>query len=915
MNINKNLVLVKGKDRTKDIRKWEYRDGRIVITYEDGACFRYAYYNVKFFKDPVEIEPKDSHILRNNQPLSGVARIQNFKSYIRVIYKNGFTETFNSGEIQFVHSCLSDANSNNLFEYLKQVAIAVSLHTEDGSNILGKRYGKIDFVREDSILASFLSGIPPLSNDKQSRTAVYPFGFNASQKEAIDNALNNKLSIIEGPPGTGKTQTILNIIANVVMRGESVAVVSSNNSATANVFDKLKKYNLDFIAAYLGSSTNKETFIENQSQTMPLFESWTIDNDEYSQIITELKEMGNELDEMLKNKNRLSLLTQEIEAIHLEQKYFMQYYNETNENDIDFRAVRKMKASAVLKLWAQSEHYVKEKKRITAWRKIKNFFQFGIYNQNFYQNSLERITAICQKHYYETAQSELQKQINEIKKKLSNYSFDTKMNEYSELSMHIFKFYIAKKYSSATKRQIYEINDLWKNSEQFISDYPIILSTTYSLRSSLSNKFVYDYVIIDEASQVDLATGALAFSCAKKAVIVGDLKQLPNVVTSEERKTTDGIFNRFTLPEAYRYSNHSLLSCVTELFENVPQVMLKEHYRCHPKIIDFCNKKFYNNQLVILSSPKTDKPPLVVYRTVEGNHAREHINQRQIDVIRKEVIPGQNLKVDDESIGIISPYRNHTKALENSFKDTTVKAATVDKFQGQEKDTIILCTVDNEVSDFTDNPHRLNVAVSRAVNQLIIVTDGNKSNKSNNMSDLIKYVQYNNLDVIQSEIYSVFDYLYKSYYKKRAELLAKQKRVSEYDSENLMYGIIRKVLATESLSKLDVVLHVPLKMIIRDPLHLNDEETSYAMNILTHVDFLIFDKLSKQPILVVEVDGYAFHNQNTRQHQRDIMKDEILRKYNIPIARFKTNESDEEIRLAEALKSILYAPITLAISL
>lgn len=902
MNINKNLVLVKGKDCTKDILKWEYRDGRIVITFRGGARFPYAHYNVEFFKDPVEIKPEDCYILKDNQPLSNVARIQNFKSYIRVIYRSGYSETFITKEIKLVRSCLSDAHSNNKFKYLKQIAHAVSLHTEDGSNILGKHYSRIDFVREDSILASFLSGIQPLSNDKQSRTSIYPFGFNASQKEAVDNALNNKLSIIEGPPGTGKTQTILNIIANAVMKGESIAVVSSNNSATANVFDKLKAYSLDLIAAFLGNSANKDAFIENQSLTMPAFESWIMDDNEYRQIMTKLNDMGSELDEMLKNKNKLATLTQDIEAIRLEQQYFMQYYNETNEKDIDFRTVRKMKASAVLKLWAQSEQYVKEQKKITAWQKIINFFQFGIYNHDFYQNSLERITAICQKHYYEAAQSELEKLINEIKNKLSAYSFDSKMKEYSELSMFIFKSYIGKKYSSATKRQIYEIDDLWRNSDKFISDYPVILSTTYSLRSSLSNKYVYDYVIIDEASQVNLATGALALSCAKKAVIVGDLKQLPNVVNEEDKKLTDDIFKHFTLPEAYRYSTHSLLSCVTELFENVPQVMLKEHYRCHPKIIEFCNKKFYDNQLVILSSPKTDKPPLIIYKTVEGNHARDHINQRQIDVIMGEVIPQNHLNDNDESIGIISPYRNHTKALESAFKGTTVKAATVDKFQGQEKDTIILCTVDNEISDFTDNPNRLNVAVSRAVNQLIIVTDGNKSDKSNNMSDLIKYVQYNNLDIIQSETYSVFDYLYKSYNKKRAELLAKQRRVSDYDSENLMHGLILKVLAAEPLSKLDVAPHVPLKMIIRDLHHLNDEETAYARNSFTHVDFLIFDKLSKQPVLAVEVDGYAFHNQNTRQFQRDILKDEILRKYNIPIARFKTNESNEEMRLAEILR-------------
>jgi len=788
---------------------------------------------------------------------------------------------------------------------LKQIAYSVSLHTDDGGNILGNRYSKIDFVREDSILASFLSGNAPDVKRSSSKTVVYPFGFNASQKEAIDNALNSNLSIIEGPPGTGKTQTILNIIANAVMKGESVAVVSSNNSAIANVYDKLKTYDLDFIAAFLGSSTNKEAFIESQNQSLLQFQSWLLNDIDYNQIKAKLTEAGAELDEMLKRKNSLSRRMQEVETVRLEQQHFLQYYNETNDKDINFRSVRKMNASALLKLWIKSEEYVNEQRTVTIWRKVLNFFQFGIYNPGFYQNLTERIVAICQKQYYVTVQNELQKQISDLNKLLSAYSFDDKMKEYSKLSMSLFKSDVAKKYTIANKRQIYELEDLWKKSEQFISDYPVILSTTYSLRSSLSTKFVYDYVIVDEASQVDLATGALALSCALKAVIVGDLKQLPNVVNEEMKKKTDAIFDNFALSEVYRYSNHSLLSSVIELFGNLPRVMLKEHYRCHPKIIEFCNQKFYDNQLVILTSPKTDKQPLVAYKTVEGNHARDRVNRRQIDVIKDEVIPSQKLNVNDGSIGIVSPYCNHTEALLKTFEGTAVKAATVDKFQGQEKDTIILCTVDNEVTDFTSNPNRLNVAVSRAVNQLILVTDGNTSQRDNNIRDLINYIQYNNMEVIQSEIYSVFDYLYRNYSKRRQELLKNQKRVSEYDSENLMYGLIYDVLKSEPFTKLDVISHIPLGMIIRAPHQLNDEETAYAMHYKTHVDFMLYNKLGKQPVLVVEVDGYSFHGPNTKQAQRDSLKDEILQKYNIPIIRFKTNESNEKNRLIDALNRII----------
>jgi superfamily I DNA and/or RNA helicase len=138
------------------------------------------------------------------------------------------------------------------------------------------------------------------------------------------------------------------------------------------------------------------------------------------------------------------------------------------------------------------------------------------------------------------------------------------------------------------------------------------MSTTYSLRQSLSEKLFYDYVIIDESSQVDLATGALALSCAKRAVIVGDIKQLPNVVDTDMQIKTDLVFNSYNLKKPYRYSNHSLLSSVIELLPNVPKTLLREHYRCHPKIIEFCNKKFYDNQLIVHTESTNKRQPLIV---------------------------------------------------------------------------------------------------------------------------------------------------------------------------------------------------------------------------------------------------------------------------------------------------------------
>ena len=217
---------------------------------------------------------------------------------------------------------------------------------------------------------------------------------------------------------------------------------------------------------------------------------------------------------------------------------------------------------------------------------------------------------------------------------------------------------------------------------------------------------------------------------------------------------------------------------------------------------------------------------------------------------------------------------------------------------------IILSTVDNEITEFTDNANRLNVAISRAIDQLIVVVNSNDETRDTNIGDLVRYVEYNNLEIIQSGIYSVFDYLYKNYREKRNRLLRIQGRISEYDSENLMYRLICQILSNECFQKYDVATHVPMKMILRDMEKLNADEKQYSQNLLTHVDFLIFDRIGKVPRLIVEVDGTSFHAEGTRQAERDQLKNGILNKYGLPYIRFRTDGSGEQERLVAALREL-----------
>lgn len=838
-------------------------------------------------------------IIDDQDQTDSVAEYSEEGDRIRVVFKSSRNPYFyGKDKAKILKTAVSRDQALNVFNYLKDIANVVGLKTEEGQNILARSYQSITTIPESCALNAYLNEVLPPTKEKEDLPEFFPFGFNLSQREAVHNAFTNKLSVIEGPPGTGKTQTILNIIANAFLKGQSVAVVSSNNSATQNVYDKLAKNGIEFIAALLGNAQNKKDFIDAQTD-VPNLSDHHLSDSEKAELKSKSTSLVTKLSNNLHKKNELASLRLTLENLETEFKHFRETHQLKDDQPNPFR--KNIKADKILQLWLKLETQNKRKASLWLIRRLLYQWQYGIKDKSFFTKALGEMILICQAEYYPSKIRELIARIEALERSLRHFSFEDKMKEYTQLSMQLFKAELSERYKGQ-KRKHFSSKDFRHKAHKFIQEYPVIMSTTYSLRQSLSTDIQYDFVIIDEASQVDLATGALALSCAKQVVIVGDTKQLPNVVNAEMQEKTDTLFHAYQLKEAYCYSGQSLLSSILALFPEIPKTLLREHYRCHPKIIEFCNQKFYNNQLIVHTEYSEKRKPLIVYRTAPGNHARERMNQRQIDIIKQEIIPNEGLSNMD--LGIVTPYRNQTNALQSAFKGTEIKSDTVDKFQGRENEVIILSTVDNSITNFTDNPNRLNVAVSRAIDQLIVVVNGNEEKSDGNISDLVKYIEYNNYKVVQSELSSIFDLLYKGYEEARSKYIRKSERISDYDSENLMYALIKEVLAQDRFIKYGVLPHFPLRQLLRDLSKLEPQEKRYASNPLTHIDFLLYNKLSKTPVLAIEVDGFEYHKQGSKQAKRDRYKDQILKKYNLPILRFKTNESNEKQRLTQKLKEL-----------
>lgn len=898
MDFDNKVIIAKGRNITFDVSSIKYESGKCCVKFKNGKEYNYNSNNVVILSDYKVLDASMYTVIHSGRELFNIVSIKEFSysgnAVWRIKFGNGKVTDYNFAELEIHKSVLDDKTSADCLHYLSRMADLNDLTDEDGNKILAAQYKKVTSVYGNTVLADYLNPKnPEVEHDKpvntelEPKTPIFPFGCNGSQYKAVANALSNNVSIIEGPPGTGKTQTILNIIANLIINGKTVQVVSNNNAATDNVLEKMasNKYGIDFIVARLGSKANKEIFLSNQSGDYPSFRGWKYNGK--TNLTETIRSLSSDLNVLYEKQQMLAKTKADSAELETEFKHFKLYCDANRYDLADINVKDSANPGKIIKLIQRTE----DKPALNFADRIYGLFFCKVGNSKFYKNSVEYIKAGLKYSFYISKSKQLKEQIEKYETELEDNRINEKERNLKEYSLLYLKDYLCRKYIGNITREIFTDEEIFKKPKEFLNEYPVILSTTFSALNSVTRLF--DYVIIDESSQADISTGVLALCSAKNAVAVGDSCQLPFVLPDEKKRIAKQIFESYKLDDGYDFSKYSFLDSVKNVFSNAPVINLQEHYRCNPKIIGFCNQKFYDGNLFVMTEDNIDSP-LSAIKTAPGNHARGKFNQRQIDVIVNEVLPKLDYAASD--IGIIAPYNDQVNKLIEAVGNEEIKISTVHKFQGREKKVIIFCTVDNEIREFVDDPKLLNVAISRAEDKFILVI-GNDSISDGNIADLVSYIEYNNLEVSESRIYSVFDMLYEANTEERNRFLSKHKRISEYDSENLMYAALTEMF--KDRNELNVACHIPLGMLIRDRSLLTDRELTYVTNSLTHVDFLIYNKVSKKPVLIIEVDGYQFHKEGTRQSERDKIKDAVLTKYGIPFLRLSTIGSSEKEKIME----------------
>ncbi|XP_057958127.1 probable RNA helicase SDE3 [Malania oleifera] len=277
--------------------------------------------------------------------------------------------------------------------------------------------------------------------------------------------------------------------------------------------------------------------------------------------------------------------------------------------------------------------------------------------------------------------------------------------------------------------------------------YRIIISTYMSaalLYAEGVERGHFSHIFLDEAGQASEPETMIPIShlCRRETVVVlaGDPRQLGPVICSKEAEAYGLGKSYLERLFEYEFYNKKDENYVTKLVRN---------YRCHPEILSLPSKLFYEGELIAckdnsISSAFSDLLPNrkfpILFIGIQGCDEREGSNpswfnrieaSKVVEIIRKLTNSG---KMSEEDIGVITPYRQQVlkinKALENMDMPGT-KVGSVEQFQGQERQVIIVSTVRSTIKHnefdkthclgFLSSPRRFNVAITRAISLLIII--------------------------------------------------------------------------------------------------------------------------------------------------------------------------------------------------
>ena len=592
---------------------------------------------------------------------------------------------------------------------------------------------------------------------------ITPLSLSDSQEKVIKNIDNNKFIAVQGPPGTGKSQTIVNLVAHLIANGKTVLVASRMDKAVDVVAERLNELGAPYLALRAGR-LNYQKQLSYQLQDL-LSGKVDLDSEFEDSIFAGVDDMKNHINMLKGAENKCEqIIKLENEWRNVSKETQMQE-NSVGEPQFIKAPLKKFEIESIAVIIKTLENNIEKTgffaniANFGGVNQLKKILKLKIFDVNY--ENLNRL-----KSELETAElvyklrkieSDIQKtgnlhvlseQIKQMKKKQKPLAVNILKNRRRESLKGLLRDQIKRQRlivhakSLVEKRQNLQSRILeTEDFKPLLEAFPCWCVTTYAVSGSLPLKpGMFDVAIIDEASQCDIASCFPILYRAKKAVIVGDDKQLPHLSFLEKAKE-QSFLSQYGIPDKYqlmwRFRTNSMFDLAD--YYSMNSVMLDEHFRSLPPIIEFSNREFYGGRMRIMKKDTGMDKVIEIVQVPDGKVDMDATrNLPEIEALVKylyDIIVEDERKNPDNpvSIGVISPFRAQVEQLkvsiskvisEHMIRKHQIEVGTAHTFQGDERDVILMswAYADNSFPQslvFLQKPNLFNVAVTRARNKVI----------------------------------------------------------------------------------------------------------------------------------------------------------------------------------------------------
>jgi very-short-patch-repair endonuclease len=674
-----------------------------------------------------------------------------------------------------------------------------------------------------TVLGVWLKGHVQDAKTSETQPLIEVLPLNLEQREAVKRAMTESLTVITGPPGTGKSQVVTALLVIAAWTGQKVLFASKNNKAVDVVESRVNGLGSRPILLRLGSNeyqgklasylTGLLGATSTQDDKVSFDENLAI----HEKLVAHYQKLQKQVDETMTARNTVDRLDRKIVEFReiLPFEAFVSWRNsDVNSVEVEFDRFKTALQNAI-----QSKQGF-----------ISRMFWKTIAKGRF--EKLKNISRDLESTYSRLllkppAQIPSDATIGLWEKFLE--AFDKRVQVVKQIGEYFHALNILKSQPALevlAKRQM-ELNEklasnsqrLWQDwiklqpsrlssdDRQLIGNYAAVLQMIvdsrgtnqrlprrvfaeyYKLLPQISHLMpcwavtslsangkvpfeggIFALLVIDEASQCDIASALPLLFRAKRAVIIGDPKQLPHISTLNPNRDAQ-MQEKHGIVEgrgAWMYSVNSLFHLAASMAKPEDLIDLRDHHRSHADIIGFSNQFFYEGKLRIataydrLKLPQRNEPvvqwvnvPGQVERPTTGGAVNKVEAKAVVDFLKDLVLRREYLG----TIGAVSPFRaqaNLIRKMAFSYETLSLKlqqaefiADTVHKFQGDERDVMVFSPVVSNgitpgaVSFLKHNGNLFNVAITRARAMLQVVGDNHAAIHSGieYLAEFAKYAQ------------------------------------------------------------------------------------------------------------------------------------------------------------------------------